>query len=62
SIVGGVPARLIRMRFNEEEIAFLRELRWWDRDSAWLENNAAAFCNVTRLMASVVQSGLLARP
>ncbi|GAA4452912.1 CatB-related O-acetyltransferase [Rurimicrobium arvi] len=35
SIVGGVPARQIGMRFSEEEIAFLQEFKWWDRDESW---------------------------
>lgn len=30
AIVGGAPARLIRMRFDEEEIARLTELAWWN--------------------------------
>lgn len=52
SVVGGVPARLIRMRFNEEERAFLQALRWWDKDRAWLGRNAWAFADVTALMSS----------
>lgn len=30
AIVGGNPARLIRYRFNEDQIAALLEIRWWD--------------------------------
>ncbi len=30
SIVGGVPARLIRKRFSDETIAALMSMRWWD--------------------------------
>lgn len=30
TVVGGVPARPIRKRFSEEEIARLLALRWWD--------------------------------
>ena len=32
TIVGGVPAKPIRKRFDEETIARLRALRWWDWD------------------------------
>lgn len=39
SIVGGNPARLIRKRFNEEEIEKLLKLRWWDRDLEWITQN-----------------------
>lgn len=30
AIVGGVPARVLRMRFSEELVKRLREVRWWD--------------------------------
>ena len=30
AIVGGVPAKLIRMRFDEQTVAFLQDLRWWE--------------------------------
>lgn len=30
AIVGGNPAKLIRYRFDEEQIAALLEIRWWD--------------------------------
>ena len=30
SIVGGNPARVIRMRFDEDTINFLLTLKWWD--------------------------------
>ena len=32
TIVGGVPAKPIRKRFDEDTIARLRALRWWDWD------------------------------
>ena len=30
SIVGGVPAKVIRMRFDQQRIQDLQALRWWD--------------------------------
>jgi virginiamycin A acetyltransferase len=30
SIVGGVPAKLIRKRFTDEKIAELLDMKWWD--------------------------------
>lgn len=30
TIVGGVPAKPIRKRFSDEDIALLLELKWWD--------------------------------
>lgn len=32
AVVGGNPAKLIRMRFSEEEIALLLETKWWEKD------------------------------
>ena len=32
AIVGGVPAKVIRYRFSEEQIKALLELKWWDLD------------------------------
>ncbi|MCR5249789.1 MAG: CatB-related O-acetyltransferase [Lachnospiraceae bacterium] len=53
AIVGGNPAKLIRSRFSEEEIAYLQKLRWWDRDPAWLEAHAHCFDSVQRLREEV---------
>lgn len=46
---GGVPARLIRYRFDADQIALLLSLRWWNRDLAWLRENAPAFAHVNQL-------------
>ncbi|MEI6070385.1 MAG: CatB-related O-acetyltransferase [Verrucomicrobiae bacterium] len=43
AIVGGVPAKLIRYRFNESTRASLLESAWWDRSDLWLEEHAADF-------------------
>lgn len=32
AIVGGVPAKPIRMRFDEETVARLQQVKWWDYD------------------------------
>ncbi len=50
TIVGGVPAKPIRTRFTEEQISFLKELRWWDKDVAWIVNNVESFRNIEDLM------------
>ncbi|AGR41748.1 CatB-related O-acetyltransferase [Spiroplasma diminutum] len=38
SIVGGNPAKLIRMRFEEEKIKELQKLKWWDKTLEEIEN------------------------
>jgi len=39
SIVGGNPAKLIKKRFSDEDIAFLLELKWWDWSNDKIEEN-----------------------
>lgn len=53
SIVGGVPARTIRYRFEEEDIRWLRQLRWWDKDREWLERFGRYFYDVKELRRQV---------
>ena len=45
TIVGGVPAKPIRRRFDEEKIERLLALRWWDWDRAKIARNIAAIQN-----------------
>ena len=46
AIVVGVPARVIRYRFEPDEIAFLLQFRWWDKDVTWMEENYKSFHNM----------------
>lgn len=50
AIVGGVPAKVIRYRFGEEQIAFLQDLQWWEKSDEWLESHAAEFTDIEKLM------------
>jgi chloramphenicol O-acetyltransferase type B len=45
AIVGGVPARIIRYRFDEETIDALLEWRWWELDNSQLQSLAPGFMN-----------------
>ena len=49
TIVGGVPARLIRKRFDEATIEKLLRLRWWD----WSENNIKD--NIAAIQSGCIQ-------
>lgn len=42
AIVGGNPARIIRMRFDEKTVARLLDIRWWDWPIDVIERNRAA--------------------
>lgn len=59
SIVGGVPAKVIRMRFSDNTIQALMDLKWWDKDEKWLQEHGPLFGDVDRLIASQDSPGLL---
>lgn len=52
AIVGGTPAKIIRYRFNEEDISFLNKLEWWNKDLAWLRKNFKNMHNIDNLKKS----------
>ena len=43
AIVGGVPAKVIKYRFNNELIQALLELKWWTKETDWLKKNRHYF-------------------
>lgn len=42
TIVGGVPAKEIRKRFDDETISKLKDIRWWDWDYEKIKSNIQA--------------------
>lgn len=44
-IVGGVPAKHIKYRINENLIEKIRATKWWDKDEHWFEENFELFLN-----------------
>ena len=53
AIVGGVPAKIIRYRFEQNEIDWLLELKWWDKEEKWIEEHAIYFDDIKRLMTCI---------
>jgi len=45
-IVGGIPAKVIRKRFTDEQIATLEKVKWWDKPEGWIQENISSFWNV----------------
>lgn len=43
AIVGGVPAKLIRYRFSDEDIKKLSDFKWWEKSDEELKNNLHLF-------------------
>ncbi len=50
AIVGGVPAKFIKYRFKEEEIKFLLDFKWWNKDKQWIKENADCFSSIKSFM------------
>lgn len=48
-IVGGVPAKHIRWRFEEKQIKYLQDLQWWNKGEQWIIEHADYFSNVDDL-------------
>ncbi len=46
AIVGGVPAKILKYRYDENTIQFLLNIKWWDKPIQWLEDNWELFSNI----------------
>lgn len=53
TIVGGNPAKIIKKRFNENEIKFLLDLKWWKKEPQWLRENITKFYSIQKLMEEI---------
>lgn len=53
AIVGGVPAKVIKYRFDSEMIKMLLELKWWEKDQVWIKSHADDFDDVEKLFANI---------
>ena len=42
-IWGGVPAKLIKLRFDEKTISLLLKIQWWDKSEEWILKNSEYF-------------------
>jgi acetyltransferase-like isoleucine patch superfamily enzyme len=51
SIVGGVPAKVIKYRFSQEQIEFLLKFKWWDKELDWLKANKDNFRNIGKFVS-----------
>jgi acetyltransferase-like isoleucine patch superfamily enzyme len=56
SIVGGVPAKLIKRRFSNEEIKLLLRFRWWDKDLEWIKENQKMFISISSFISLVINN------
>ena len=49
AIVGGIPAKVIRYRFETEMIEFLLDFKWWNYNPTWLKQNLHLINDVEKL-------------
>lgn len=49
AIVGGIPAKVIKYRYSDEDRAFLLNLQWWNKPQEWLRDNYKALLNIEKL-------------
>lgn len=46
SIVGGVPAKMLRKRFSDEQICQLQKVCWWEKSQEWIKEHIDTFQNI----------------
>lgn len=49
AIVGGVPAKIIRYRYDEETISFLQSIKWWNNSPEWFKEHWELLTNIDKL-------------
>lgn len=50
AIVGGVPAKIIKYRFEADEIDKLLKLKWWDMSIGYLQKNYKDFHDIKKFL------------
>ena len=53
AVVAGVPAKIIKKRFSEEEIDFLQKIEWWNKPLAWISEHAELFDDLSKLRKTI---------
>lgn len=48
AIVGGVPAKIIKYRYDEETIQFLLNKQWWNKRIDWIQDHAELMTDIDR--------------
>lgn len=56
AIVGGNPAKLIRYRFNNDEINKLLNDKWWNNSESWLKGHVDLFLDVESFFLNLENS------
>lgn len=49
AIVGGVPAKIIKYRYSDTDIAFMKQIKWWDNTPDWFQKHWELLNNFEKL-------------
>lgn len=49
AIVGGVPAKIIKYRYDNETIEFLQNVKWWNNEMDWFKDNWRLLTDIDEL-------------
>lgn len=50
AIAAGIPAKVIRYRFNQEQINYLNKIKWWEWNDEKIKHNVASFKNIDNFL------------
>lgn len=50
AIAGGLPAKVIKYRFNESTVKYLLDIKWWNKDHEFLKANYKYFHSIESFM------------
>lgn len=53
TIIGGVPGKVIKTRFSNEEMDYLLALQWWNKPESWIKEHASYFNNFEKLQSKI---------
>ncbi len=49
AIVGGVPAKVLKYRYDDDTIQFLLRIKWWNNSIEWLRENWQLMTDIDKL-------------
>lgn len=49
AIAGGVPAKILKYRYDEETISFLLNIKWWNHSTDWFIEHWELLCDIEKL-------------
>ena len=57
AIVGGVPAKVIRYRFENAQIQWLLNFQWWNKPDQWIQKHINEFEQIESFITSIEAEG-----